>query len=530
MHRTGLRFGILCFGIINACLYSALLPLWEGFDEPAHYGYVESLWRMRSLPVLGKTAFPADVNASFRFAPASYLMHSWLPEITSYEDWFRLPAAERAHRRAELDALRPSSGVSARLDYEAHQAPLAYLPLALIDWLLRGSPITFRILVLRLFAAIASALLLFFGASALCRELAVPPTVADAVLFSIFCSQMLYAATAHIGNDWLAVPVAAWCFASLAACRNRPSMRQVLFAAAWLGAGLLTKAYFLAFVPWAAAVAATMIWRGRIGLKPFLAAATLVLAIAAPWYARNMSLYGNLSGTYEASTGVTIRDALRAAPQVNWPATAGFLARGSLWMGNNSGTSFSRATLNAILVLLALALAGWAVRWYQTGPAERIVFAGIGMFTVAVAYAACSSFACRSCGFRGASPWYTQVLLAPVLVLAFVGLSRWNRIGMVAAIGNVALWTWVLAATWAVKLFPMYSGAGASPMRFHDVWEWYTHQAAGRAADLSMTALAPALVLYAGLLVAIATAASLSVAVAHGVMGSRAADPGCSRL
>jgi hypothetical protein len=28
-----MRHAILLFAIVNACLYSGLLPLWEGFDE-----------------------------------------------------------------------------------------------------------------------------------------------------------------------------------------------------------------------------------------------------------------------------------------------------------------------------------------------------------------------------------------------------------------------------------------------------------------------------------------------------------------
>jgi hypothetical protein len=56
-------------------------------------------------------------------------------------------------------------------------------------------------------------------------------------------------------------------------------------------------------------------------------------------------------------------------------------------------------------------------------------------------------------------------------------MSRWNRLGMALAACSVALWTWVFAATWAVKLFPMYSGAGTAPMRLHDVWQWYAHRA-----------------------------------------------------
>jgi hypothetical protein len=510
---TRLQIAILSFGIVNSSLYSALLPLWEGFDEPAHYGYVESLWQTHRLPVLGRTTFPTDVIASFRFAPGSYLMHRWLPETTPYEEWFALSEAEKAHRRAELDSLRPDAGTNTRTNYEAHHPPLAYFLLSLIDRSIPGSPITARILIIRLFAAICSAALLFFGAVALCRELALAEPFGCALLFSVFSSQMFYAATAHVTNDWLAIPLATWLFAAVAAYINKPGMRRSLAAAAWLALGLLTKAYFLAFALWAAAVVVAMVWRGYTSAKSMLIGTALVVAVAGPWYARNALLYGNVSGTYEAFAGVGIKQALAAAPRINWPAAAGILARGSLWMGNNSGTSFSRATLYMMLVLLFLAMAAWARRTTLIGPAEQTVFAGIAIFIVAIAYATCSAFACRDCSFREASPWYTQVLLVPVLALAYLGMSRWNRLGRGLAIGAVALWTWVLFATWTIKLFPMYSGGGSAPMHLRDVWDWYAHRAKARATDLSLTALAPAPVLYAGLAVSIALVAILSIAV-----------------
>lgn len=518
---TRLQLAILSFGIVNASLYSALLPLWEGFDEPAHYGYVESLWQTHRLPILGRTTFPTDVIASFRFAPASYLMHRWLPETTPYEQWFALSRAEREHRRAQLDSLRADPGANTQTNYEAHHPPLAYLPLSLIDRFISGSPITARILIIRLFAAICSAGLLFFGAVALCRELALAEPFACALMFSVFSSQMFYGATAHVTNDWLAIPLATWLFAGVAAYINKPGLRRSLAAAAWLALGLLTKAYFLAFALWAAAVVVAMIWRGYTRLKPMLLGTALVVVVAGPWYARNAVLYGNVSGTYEAFTGVGIKQALAAAPRINWPAAAGILARGSLWMGNNSGTSFSRATLYMILVLLFLAIAAWACRSTQIRPAEQTVFAGIAIFIVAIAYAACSAFACRDCSFREASPWYTQVLLVPLLALAYLGMSRWNRLGRGLAIGVVALWTWVLFATWTVKLFPMYSGAGSAPMHVRDVWDWYAHHATARATDLSLTAQAPAPVLYGGLLVSITLAAVLSIAVIRSLKSAR---------
>jgi len=73
----------------------------------------------------------------------------------------------------------------------------------------------------------------------------------------------------------------------------------------------------------------------------------------------------------------------------------------------------------------------------------------------------------------------------------------------VLAIGITAIWAWVLTATWTIKLFPMYSGGGAAPMRMRDVWNWYLSGAAAHASDLSLLALVPAPLLYAGPLVSL---------------------------
>jgi flagellar biosynthesis protein FliQ len=285
-------------------------------------------------------------------------------------------------------------------------------------------------------------------------------------------------------------------------------------------AGLLTKAYFLVFAVLSLAVAAVLIWRRPTRVKTALAAVALVLALAGPWYARNLVLYKNISGTHEEFNGIGIRQALAAAPRIDWVATTGFLARSSLWTGNNSFTNFSQGTLNMVLALLLLALAAWGLRRRVIQPAERIVFSAIVLFSVAVAYASCASFADRNGDAAGASPWYTQVLLAPVMALAYLGMSRWKGFGPVLAGSTVAIWTWVLVATWTVKLFPMYSGGGAAPMRMHDVWNWYAHGAAAHTRDLSLVALAPAPWLYVGLLISLTLSIWLSAAMIRDLTSS----------
>src|SRR5439155_26432397 len=128
---------------------------------------------------------------------------------------------------------------------------------------------------------------------------------------------------------------------------------------------------------------------------------------------------------------IGLRQALAAAPQMDWVATTSYLARGSLWTGNNSFTSFSRSTLNTVLALLLFAVAVWSSRKDLIQPAEQSIFAAILLFSIAVAYASCSIYAHTSGDSAGASPCYTQVLLAPVITLAYLGMSRWRRFGTI---------------------------------------------------------------------------------------------------
>jgi hypothetical protein len=163
------------------------------------------------------------------------------------------------------------------------------------------------------------------------------------------------------------------------------------------------------------------------------------------------------------------------------------------------------------LGLLALGIAAWVWHRRQIQSTERVVFGAMLLFLAGVGYEGCAMVAERGFQVAGPSPWYTQVLLVPAMALVCLGLSRWKRVGHLLAGAMVALWAWILVATWTLKLFPMYAGGESSPMRARDVWRWWAHGAAAHAHDLSLTALAPAPWLYAGMVVSVALTVWLGV-------------------
>ncbi len=69
--HTRLRILLLLYGVVNAAAYSCLLPLWEGFDEAYHYGYVQYLSTKLRFPVLGRATLSQEIWHAFELAPVS---------------------------------------------------------------------------------------------------------------------------------------------------------------------------------------------------------------------------------------------------------------------------------------------------------------------------------------------------------------------------------------------------------------------------------------------------------------------------
>jgi hypothetical protein len=232
-------------------LYCCLLPLWEGFDEPFHYAYVESISVSRQIPVLKQTPISAEIRNSLDIVPISFILKRSIPGTIAFEDWFSFSSAEQAKRINQLRAI-PSEqqrSPSSLLNYEAQQTPLAYLVLAPLDAVLSRTELPTRILVLRLVLALAATTLIFWGCSRLCDELGLSRPFRIVLLASFFEMQIFAAAVCHVANDWLAITAGVWFFALTASLVNRHQTRDAWLLSVVLAIGLLSKAYFLAFVP-----------------------------------------------------------------------------------------------------------------------------------------------------------------------------------------------------------------------------------------------------------------------------------------
>lgn len=472
---------LLAFGLLNVWLYAALLPLWDGFDEPFHYGYVYHLSHTGSLPVSGQTVMPVELCESLRLVSAGVVAQRNLGFPLTHEAFLQLPPAERQARRAALRSLPSAPGPGACLvNYEAQQAPLAYAILAVPDRLMARLPLTDRILILRGICGTLAVLLLLAGMSILSPELKLSPAVHAAAVFATLSVQMLYATTTHITNDFLAAPLFTVILAASLRYFRTATARDGLVCALALAAALATKAYFLAVLPVFVVMMAQM-WRShRI---PGRQAALLLGAAILPsswWYLRNVLLYGNLSGMNEVSSGAGLGPVLRSLVQIDWPASVAYMLRGALWTGNNSFTAFSQTTLNILLVLAALGIALFLRR--RLG--HILLAAHLAAFTLALVYSAGINYVQGQGHSQGASTWYVLPLVPVLYLMATRGLNS-------AAASFLLLNAYLIDATYLVKLIPQYGGFPAGRASLPALWSWYTADPAAITANLRDLCLGP---------------------------------------
>src|SRR5437899_1700481 len=102
---TRCEVAITVFGLLNAILCTLLMPLWDGFGEPFHYGYAQWLGTGGGLPVLGKTPISAELLWSLEQALASHIGRRNLPFVITFREYAALPDSARAERRAQREQI-----------------------------------------------------------------------------------------------------------------------------------------------------------------------------------------------------------------------------------------------------------------------------------------------------------------------------------------------------------------------------------------------------------------------------------------
>ena len=342
----------------------AFLPPFEGYDEPAHYSYIQQLADLAQIPRLGEARISRDVD-DYPGPLAASRSSGEADQGRGYRAYFSSdhPALpDRVPRE-----YRPGKGPN----WEAQHPPLYYFVMAPLyrltwDWSWQAN-----LLALRLFSWGIAFAGFVIGSRATQRTLAAMGQPAGLgllasawpLLFPEFFPEM-----ARLGNDSLCLFFAGLAWALILRLLEAPNWRRAACFGIVMGLGLLTKALFLPIAAGSGAVLALAVYRRpqRGRLADLAIAAGMAVAIGLPWYLRNLLLFGSLVGSadlidVEQGGGVIglIAQHISAEIVANMLRGLGVIVASFVWAGTWSRAILTPLSLAPILLLAATAFALW---------------------------------------------------------------------------------------------------------------------------------------------------------------------------
>lgn len=420
--------------VVRGVFYSSAIPLWEGWDEYAHFAYVQQLALHHTLPRLTEP-MSEEIDRSLRLAPMAQAVVREEPALATHDAWWQLPAQERQRLEQRLRRLDPAlsrvAAASLRRQYEAQQPPLAYVVLAPLYRMTEGQPLLVRVWVLRIFDVLIAALSIPLAYAIVFRvSKSVKWSLAAAALVASFPEFLLSAA--RVSNEPVASAMGGLVLLLTLGLLAKPAPRW------WDGAGLgaavglavLAKVYLLTLLP-AVVLVLVLARRTRQGA----AQAALVLAaagaVAGWWMWRNWLTTGTVTGLGVVAWAQARGEGglLAAGARLSWWRVLDGMIATHAWCANWSFLEARSWMYRVYAAGAAAILAAAAVEVVRKKPGSGEVRRGalvaavlLAAVTGALLYHSLLLF--RLTGDAIGIAWYLYGMVAAEATLAAIGLRR----------------------------------------------------------------------------------------------------------
>jgi len=442
----------------------ALLPPFEGFDEPAHLSYIAQIAILGDPPGLGDHLWGLFDDYR-RVAPTPYVSTPPFDRASgwTYAEFFAAGPAAIA-RGAEAIHAPQAIGRPWRFgeteNWEIQHPPLYYrLLVPLYRWS-EGWSLLAQLSLLRA----ASYLLAWLGLCVATATAFALPAMRDdadqgrwiawAPALWPFLFPEWFPTMARLGNDSLIVLVVALVWAVLMGLSRSTSLAREALLGLLCGIGLLTKATFAPLVAAIAGITLLRAWRARGDgarlRERLLAALVFGIAVGASagwWYARNLAQTGQVLMSTDLENMAKAGGPLAAFAEPGFLETyvrswLGILISFS-WAGTWSFVKPPSITVGPIVAFGCVLVAVHAA-WLRRQPLiERwFPFAALVLFLCALGYHSLGIIAAYG---KGATPgWYLHSI-APAFAFivgttcAAMIAQRWFRIALTSAFAYALL-------------------------------------------------------------------------------------------
>lgn len=366
--------------------------------------------------------------------------------------------------------------------YEAQQPPLYYWLLLPVYWCVKSLGLATRVWVLRCITALLASTAIpiaFFTARRFFSEHFSDERAALGVAVVVASLPQLAIDAFRVSNEGLAIALGnLTVLLVIGLWDSRPNPLRGLGVGVILGAALLTKAYFLALLPWAAFVLVRAILHDRQERRAawvqLVSAVAGCLAIAGWYYWRTWILTGTLTGEQNdvgaQASHLSWFNALSTAP---WARIGDFLAISHIWLGNWSFLVVRTWMYRSIEIVFLLGFLGLVLqvarpRISLPNPKAILLLAmPYALLLLGLCFHAVQSF--RSASNPGTMGHYLFALVVPEVILLLVGLFRWlpDRWRLIAVPVLAMVFNALDQFGSAFLLLPYYAGTIGHDTRGH---------------------------------------------------------------
>ena len=432
--------------------YISMLPIWEGFDETAHFSYIQQVADNRKLPLDGKDPISTDIEKYYEYAPVPHTLFSEIPakDRLTYQSFF-LKSEEFLSNSKEFihSTGNPRKYFPGRVhNWESQHPPLYYILLSPIysatNQLSWGKQIFILRIISYSFAWLGLVVAVFT-----CLEMAKNQSSSNKIylwnwaaigagLWPVFFPAW-FSDMARMGNDSICCLLLSlvW-FVSIKMIRlEEVSFKHFLLLGFSLSLGCLTKVIFIPITVGVLSFWLFREWklRGRIGfLKTTKLCSFVIVTILVSsgwWYWSNHVQYGVISGNID----------LKLLKQ-----------SGGLWNGLETNFSFFQWVRSNAVLLVTF---GWIGSWSLVKP-PLIFLTPIIIILLLLVYAYLQTI--RHSKIIS-SEWFPVWLVLPILIgLSYHILVRIALTG--EGRGTPGFYLHILAA-------PMSAALGLS---LHKIW------------------------------------------------------------
>lgn len=477
--RSFTRFALIAVWTAFLCkglFYAALTPIWEGYDEWAHFAFIQHVAVHHELPV-PDTRISLELERALELAPLAWGLRDFLPPPHLTHDlYWKLPADERSRREQDLLAIpsnwQTQSGTA--FLYEGKQAPLYYLLVSPLYRVIENVSLPNRVFILRLLNILLSSLVIPI-AFAVAHTVFADKRVGIVVCALIASMPELYMDAFRVGNPSLAMVLHSlftlFCLRSV-----EGKLKYLPLAGITLGLLVITRVHGLAAIPamllvviYVSRQAKTYGWPRVLWLNA--ATLTAPVLIAAWWYIRNVRLVGTPIW-YDASPShpMGLAEIARRALNVRWRSGFESLFGSHIWFGNWSFLSVRSWMYRVFQFVWFVAAVGLFTRGWNklkqvipgkptndsTEPKNlSILLAIYGGFLLAATYHILMNSI--NLGVDASAGWYIYAVVVAEGTLIVAGLLAF-RWGKAVVIGLIACFVLLEMYATHFVLIPYYTG------------------------------------------------------------------------